>query len=87
MFVVSLLTSTTSAVLERALDKEGTQCRVMRVVCAAFMASVLDNVFGRLGYEEREAAFGPCDEVLGEFVVWPWGLLPPLIRRLLLIRE
>ena len=87
MFVVSLLTSTTSAVPERALDKEGTQCRVMRAVCAAFTASVLDNAFGRLGYEEREAAFGPCDEVLGEFVVWPWGLLLPLIRRLLLIRE
>jgi Golgi phosphoprotein 3 len=74
--VVSLLTSTTSAVPERALDKEGTQCRVMRavcLVCAAYTASVLDNAFGRLGYEEREAAFGRCDDVLGEFVVWPLG--------------
>ena len=72
--VVSLLTSTTSAVPEKALDKEGTQCRVMRavcLVCAAYTASVLDNAFERLGYEEREAAFGRCDEVLGEFVVWP----------------
>ena len=42
-------------------------------MCAAYMASVLDNAFGRLGYEEREAAFGRCDEVLGEFVVWPLG--------------
>ena len=61
---------------ERALDKEGTHCRVMRavcLVCAAYTASVLDNAFGRLGYEEREAAFGRCDDVLGEFVVWPLG--------------
>ena len=77
--VVSLLTSTTSAVPEKALDKEGTQCRVMRAVClvcaayTAYTASVLDNAFGRLGYEEREAAYGWCDEVLGEFVVWPLG--------------
>lgn len=74
--VVSILTSTTSAVPERALDKEGTQCRVMRavcLVCAAYTASVLDNAFGRLGYEEREGAFGRCDELLGEFVVWPLG--------------
>jgi Golgi phosphoprotein 3 len=74
--VVSLLTSTTSAVPERALDKEGTQYMVMRavcLVCAAYTASVLDNAFGRLGYEEREAAFGRCDDVLGEFVVWPLG--------------
>ncbi|KAJ7877407.1 hypothetical protein B0H14DRAFT_2567777 [Mycena olivaceomarginata] len=44
-----------------ALDAEGTQCRTLRVVClacAAYAASVLDNAFGRLGYEEREAAFG-----------------------------
>ena len=62
--IVSLLTSTTSAVPDKALDKEGTQCRVMRavcLVCAAYTASVLDNAFGR------------CDEVLGEFVVWPLG--------------
>ena len=29
--------------------------------------------FGRLRYEEREAVFGRCDDVLGEFVVWPLG--------------
>ncbi|KAJ7080773.1 Golgi phosphoprotein 3-domain-containing protein [Mycena belliarum] len=74
--VVALLTSGTSAVPPAALDVDGTQCRVLRavcLVCAAYTASVLDNAFGRLGYEEREAAFGRCDEILGEFGVWPFG--------------
>jgi len=74
--IVSLLTSTTSAVPPSALDKEGVQCRTLRAVClacAAYTASVLDNAFGRLGYEEREAAFQRCDEILGEFVCWPYG--------------
>ncbi|CAA7267333.1 unnamed protein product [Cyclocybe aegerita] len=74
--VVTLLTSTTSALPPGALDKEGTQCRVLRAVClacAAYTASVLDNAFGRLGYEEREAAFQRCDEILGEFVSYPFG--------------
>ncbi|KAF7359918.1 Vacuolar protein sorting-associated protein 74 [Mycena venus] len=74
--VVALLTSGTSAVPSSALDAEGTQCRTLRAVClacAAYTASVLDNAFGRLGYEEREAAFGRCDEILGEFGVWPFG--------------
>ncbi|KAH9477289.1 Vacuolar protein sorting-associated protein 74 [Psilocybe cubensis] len=74
--VVSLLTSTTSAIPPSALDKEGVQCRVLRavcLVCTAYTASVLDNAFGRLGYEEREAAFQRCDEILGEFVCWPYG--------------
>ncbi|KAF9056994.1 GPP34-domain-containing protein [Panaeolus papilionaceus] len=74
--VVSLLTSTTAAIPASALDKEGVQCRALRavcLVCAAYTASVLDNAFGRLGYEEREAAFQRCDEILGEFVVWPFG--------------
>ncbi|KAG6815713.1 hypothetical protein H0H87_012029 [Tephrocybe sp. NHM501043] len=74
---LSLLTSTTASVLPSALDKEGTQCRVLRavcLVCAAYTASVLDNAFGRLGYEEREAAFGRCDEILAEFAVWPFGV-------------
>ncbi|KAG5641746.1 hypothetical protein DXG03_004291 [Asterophora parasitica] len=73
---VSLLTSTTASIPPSALDKEGTQCRVLRavcLVCAAYTASVLDNAFGRLGYEEREAAFGRCDEILGEFSAWPFG--------------
>ena len=74
--VVSLLTSTTSALPPAALDKEGVQCRAMRSVClacAAYTASVLDNAFGRLAYEDREAAFQRCDEILGEFVCWPFG--------------
>ncbi|KAG7089738.1 hypothetical protein E1B28_011392 [Marasmius oreades] len=74
--VISILTSTTSAVPSSALDKEGTQCRVMRavcLVCAAYTASVLDNAFGRLGYEEREAAFGRADDILVEFSSWPFG--------------
>ncbi|THU79756.1 hypothetical protein K435DRAFT_875104 [Dendrothele bispora CBS 962.96] len=59
-----------------ALDKEGTQCRVIRavcLVCAAYTASVLDNAFGRMGYEEREGAFQRADETLGEFASWPFG--------------
>ncbi|KAF9477684.1 Golgi phosphoprotein 3 [Pholiota conissans] len=74
--VVTLLTSTTTALPPAALDKEGVQCRVLRavcLVCAAYSASVLDNAFGRLGYEEREAAFQRCDDILGEFVAWPFG--------------
>ncbi|KAF5380126.1 hypothetical protein D9615_006289 [Tricholomella constricta] len=73
---VSLLTATTASVPPGALDTPGTQCRVLRavcLVCAAYTASVLDNAFGRLGYEAREAAFGRCDEILGEFSVWPFG--------------
>jgi Golgi phosphoprotein 3 len=74
--VVSLLTATTSAVPPTALDKEGVQCRTMRAVClacAAYAASVLDNAFGRLAYEDREAAFQRCDEILSEFALWPFG--------------
>ena len=74
--VVNLLTATTTTIPERALDKEGTQCRVMRavcLVCAAYAASVLDNAFGRLTYEDREAAFSRCDEIMTEFSVWPLG--------------
>jgi golgi phosphoprotein 3 len=73
---VSLLTTTTTSIPEKALEKEGTQCRVMRavcLVCAAYAASVLDNAFGRLPYEDREAAFLRCDEIMTEFSVWPLG--------------
>ncbi|RXW25637.1 hypothetical protein EST38_g202 [Candolleomyces aberdarensis] len=73
---VTLLTSTTSAIPPSALDKEGIQCRVIRAVslaCSAYCASVLDNAFDRLGFEEREAAFGRCEEILNEFIVWPFG--------------
>ncbi|KAH9848949.1 GPP34-domain-containing protein [Lenzites betulinus] len=74
--VVALLTTTTSAVPAAALDKEGTQCRAARavcLVCAAYAASVLDNAFGRLTYEDREAAFQRCDDILAEFATWPFG--------------
>ncbi|THH26627.1 hypothetical protein EUX98_g7562 [Antrodiella citrinella] len=74
--VVTLLTSSTSAVPPQALDKEGTQARAMRAVClasAAYAASVLDNAFGRLTYEEREAAFQRCDDMLAEFACWPFS--------------
>lgn len=74
--VVALLTSTTASVPAQALEREGLQCRVMRAVClacAAHAASVLDNAFGRLGYEEREAALGRCDDILGVFACWPFG--------------
>lgn len=73
---VSLLTSTTTSLPASAFEREGIQCRVMRavcLVCAAHAASVLDNAFGRLGYEEREAAFQRCDEILAEFSTWPFG--------------
>ena len=74
--VVALLTSTTAAVPPAALGKDGTQCRAMRAVClvsAAYAASVLDNAFGRLTYEDREAAFQRCDDILAEFSSWPFG--------------
>ncbi|KAL0954251.1 hypothetical protein HGRIS_005379 [Hohenbuehelia grisea] len=73
---VSLLTATTSAVPPAALDAEGVQCRTLRSVClacAAYTASVLDNAFARLTYEEREAAFQRCDDILAEFAQWPFG--------------
>ena len=74
--VVALLTATTSAVPANAIQKEGTQARHARavcLVCAAYAASVLDNAFGRLSYEEREAAFQRCDDILAEFACWPFG--------------
>ncbi|TFK19664.1 Golgi phospho protein 3 [Coprinopsis marcescibilis] len=77
--VVSLLTSTTSAIPPQALiipTAGAVQCNVTRtvcLVCASYAGSVLDNAFGRLGYEDREAAFGRCDDVLTEFFVWPLG--------------
>jgi len=77
---VALLTSTTSALPAEALGKEGENCRVTRMmclVCAAYAASVLDNAFARLGYEEREGAFQRSDDILAEFSVWPFGSAAP----------
>jgi Golgi phosphoprotein 3 len=74
--VVALLTSTAASVPPNALDKDGTQCRALRAVClacVAYAASVLDNAFVWLTYKEREAAFGRCNEILNEFVMWPFG--------------
>jgi Golgi phosphoprotein 3 len=74
--VAALLTARTTTIPAQALDKEGTQARMARsvaLVCAAYAASVLDNALARLGYEEREEAFGRCDDILAEFACWPFG--------------
>jgi Golgi phosphoprotein 3 len=74
--VVALLTAGTSAVPPAALQAPGTQMRALRTVClacSAYAASVLDNAFSKLGYEERETAFARCDDILAEFAVWPFG--------------
>ncbi|CCA70584.1 probable VPS74-protein involved in protein-vacuolar targeting [Serendipita indica DSM 11827] len=47
--------------------------RTVALVCAAYAASVLDNALIRLGYDEREAAFSRCDDLLNEFTAWPLG--------------
>ncbi|KIM30878.1 hypothetical protein M408DRAFT_327821 [Serendipita vermifera MAFF 305830] len=47
--------------------------RAVSLVCAAYAASVLDNALVRLGYDEREAAFSRCDDLLTEFTAWPLG--------------
>jgi golgi phosphoprotein 3 len=74
--VVTLLTATMTAVPVGALAKQGTQCRVIRAVClacASYPASVLGNVFVPLPYEDREAGFQRCGDVLAEFACWPFG--------------
>ncbi|KAF9015768.1 GPP34-domain-containing protein [Hymenopellis radicata] len=74
--VVALVSATTSSVPKEAAGEPGMRDAVLRavcLVCASYTASVLDNAFGRLGYEEREAAFGRADEILAEFSVWPYG--------------
>jgi len=74
--VVSLLAVGTSAVSPAAFEAPGTQMRALRAVClacSAYAASVLDNAFSGIGYEEREAAFVRCDDIIAEFAVWPFG--------------
>ncbi|KAF8812109.1 Golgi phosphoprotein 3 [Phlegmacium glaucopus] len=61
--VVTLLTSSTAALPPAALDKEGIQCRVPES----------NNAFGKPAYEDREAGFQRCDEILGESICWPFG--------------
>lgn len=73
---VTLLTASTEAVPPDALGEEGESCRVTRavcLVCAAYAASVLDNAFGMLGYEDREAAQKRAEDILSEFTTWPFG--------------
>jgi len=74
--VVALLAAGTTAVSPAAFEAPGTQMRALRAVClacSAYAASVLDNAFSGLGYEEREAAFARCDDIIAEFAVWPFG--------------
>ncbi|KAH9023038.1 Golgi phosphoprotein 3-domain-containing protein [Lactarius deliciosus] len=74
--VVTLLTTSTSAVSPAAFEAPGTQMRALRAVClacSAYAASVLDNAFSGLGYEDRELAFARCDDIIAEFAVWPFG--------------
>lgn len=77
--VTTVLSAQTRAIPPAALGKEGEQCRVTRIValcCAAYAASVLDNCFSRLGYDEREAAFARAEDILAEFASWPFGAAP-----------
>lgn len=74
--ITTLLTSRTTAIPETALGEEGVQGRVARsvaLVLAAYAASVVEGALGAMGVEEREEAFGRCDDVLAAFAVWPWG--------------
>jgi Golgi phosphoprotein 3 len=78
--VVALLTAGTSTVPPAAFEGPDTQMRALRVVClacSAYAASVLDNAFAKLGYEERETAFARCDDILAEFSTWPFGTNSP----------
>ncbi|KAH9983436.1 GPP34-domain-containing protein [Russula compacta] len=78
--VVALLTASTSVVPPAAFEAPGTQMRALRTVClacSAYAASVLDNAFAKLGYEEREMAFARCDDILAEFAAWPFGTSTP----------
>ena len=74
--VIALLAAGTTAISPAAFEPPGTQMRALRaacLACAACAASVLDNAFTGLGYEEREAAFARCDDIVAEFGVWPFG--------------
>jgi len=78
--VIALLTAGTSAVPPAAFEAPDTQMRALRAVClacSAYAASVLDNAFAKLGYEERETAFARCDDILAEFSTWPFGTNSP----------
>ncbi len=77
---VTLLSTRTSSIPTSALLEEGVQFRHLRavcLVCAAYAASVLENALNKLQYDSREAAFSRCDDILGEFCVWPFGNKDP----------
>ncbi|GAA5842905.1 hypothetical protein JCM11251_002931, partial [Rhodosporidiobolus azoricus] len=77
---LGLLTARTAAVPTSNLYGETVRYRTIRavsMVCAAFVANVLENALVHLGYDAREAAFAKCDELLAEFSQWPFGALAP----------
>ncbi|EMR08396.1 hypothetical protein PNEG_03233 [Pneumocystis murina B123] len=48
--------------------------RVISLVCAAYAANVLENVFSSVEYEVRERAFTRVDEFFKEFSQWPFTI-------------
>jgi Golgi phosphoprotein 3 len=79
--VNALLFSKSTAIPGAALEDEGIQCRVMRIValCAAsYAASVVENALGQgrgvvLGFEEKEEALTRCDDLLTAFSTFPFS--------------
>jgi len=73
---LGLLTARTAAVPSSTLYSANVRYRTLRavsMVCAAFAANVLENALVHLGYDQREAAFAKCDELLAEYSQWPFG--------------
>lgn len=73
---LALLTARTAAVPASDLYSDQVRYRTIRavcMVCASFAANVLENALVHLGYDAREAAFAKCDELLAEFLQWPFG--------------
>lgn len=74
--VLNLLAARTAAVPSSSLYPETVRYRTIRavsMVCASFAANVLENALVHLSYDQREAAFAKCDELLQEFSQWPFG--------------
>ena len=74
--VLNLLAARTAAVPSSSLYPESVRYRTIRavsMVCASFAANVLENALVHLSYDQREAAFSKCDELLQEFSQWPFG--------------
>lgn len=73
---LNLLAARTAAVPSSSLYPETVRYRTIRavaMVCSAFAANVLENALVHLSYDQREAAFTKCDELLQEFSQWPFG--------------